>query len=85
MKTTDTLPCLESLHKSRLARQNWMINQTEDWDMFLEKGKRYRLMMMTGTILEVQITDPEGFFNTFHCKNIKGKKQWQFYYWDVNY
>ena len=52
-------------------------------DMFLETGKEYILMMMTGEILEGLITDSDGAFNTFHIK--PGRTSRQPYYWDVDY
>ena len=52
-------------------------------DMFLETGKKYILMMMTGEVLEGLITESHGAFNTFHIN--LGRTTRQPYYWDVDY
>ena len=46
---------------------------------------KYRLYMMVGTVLEVQITGFGYKDRTFYCKSLKGraKKILQFYFWDV--
>lgn len=56
----------------------------DDFDMYLLIGHKYRLLMMTGEVLEVRITDDNGMYNSFHATALKGKKRYQFYYWDVD-
>ena len=52
-------------------------------DMFLETGKKYKFMLMIGSVIEGTITDPNGAYNTFHVK--VGQTTKQYYYWDVDY
>lgn len=60
------------------------LEESSDYDMYLQIGHRYRFMMMTGEILEVTITGyGDIYWNTFYCK--VGRAVRQFYYWDVDY
>lgn len=54
-----------------------------DHEISLHIGANYILMMMTGQIIEGQITGLGIDSDTFYIKT--GKQVTQYYYWDVDY